>query len=568
MSKKKPSRPSATPDPRAIPVDHSGKWWPFALVALVAGLLFLPTASFEFIDLDDTLLIVDNRDFLSDPGHVVQAFRQSFFTVPGYKDRPTYYRPMVTISYMMDMARGGPLPRPYHTTNLLLHIVCSCLLLRLLLRLGARHTPALLLALLFAVHPAFASVVAWVPGRNDSLLGVFALLSLLGLLRFLDRRSWWGFTLHSTCFLLAFFTKEAAAALVPIFVLLLARPEKARPSRATAALLCGTWLLVSASWYLLRQGAVEALPPRFMIESILANSSQLVPLLGKCVIPAGLSAYPVRQDTSFLPGVLTLAALAFLALRGRRRWLLVLGGSWFVLFLVPTLVLDKPWDRAVFYEHRLYLPSMGLAIFLASVDLRLPGRRVGLLLAGLLVTTFAGLTLVRQRPYSSRLNFWRDAVATSPSSSLAHMNLGVALALKKRLDEAEKPLLRSLEIDPAQPSAHYNLGVLYRERGDANRALEMFRRETEVAPEHIQAHFDLGVLLARRGHVDEAVHAWERVLELDPFMTQAYELLAIAACEKRDLERARGYLVEQQARGGRLSDYARSKLEPHLGKLP
>jgi len=70
----------------------------------------------------------------------------------------------------------------FHFMNILYHLLACLLLYYLLLKLGVNPLSALALSLLFAVHPVNIHAVAWIPGRNDILLTIFALLSLHGLI--------------------------------------------------------------------------------------------------------------------------------------------------------------------------------------------------------------------------------------------------------------------------------------------------------------------------------------------------------------------------------------------------
>ena len=60
-------------------------------------------------------------------------------------------------------------PVGYHATNVALHAVASVLVLALLRRLRSDGVSPSREALVFAVHPALAPAVAWIPGRNDTL---------------------------------------------------------------------------------------------------------------------------------------------------------------------------------------------------------------------------------------------------------------------------------------------------------------------------------------------------------------------------------------------------------------
>ena len=148
-----------------------------AIVVLAALALHARTIGFGFSYLDDDALILEQQATLTEPSAVWRAFARPYFQSSG-RDH-AYYRPLVTASFALDAAWSGSHPRGYHLTNILLAALGAGLLFRLLLGFGYGPGVALFGGLLYAVHPALTETVAWIPGRNDSLLVVFALAAWL-----------------------------------------------------------------------------------------------------------------------------------------------------------------------------------------------------------------------------------------------------------------------------------------------------------------------------------------------------------------------------------------------------
>src|SRR5207248_3685138 len=70
----------------------------------------------------------------------------------------------------------------YHLVNLLLHIGCVVLVLKILRLL--RIPGAELAAIIFALHPVNVETVAWIAERKNTLSGIFALAATLRSLKF------------------------------------------------------------------------------------------------------------------------------------------------------------------------------------------------------------------------------------------------------------------------------------------------------------------------------------------------------------------------------------------------
>jgi len=95
-----------------------------------------------------------------------------------------FYRPLQSITFIMDAAISGTDPSSYHLTNIILHWMAVCSFLGLLLVLGVNRRFSFFIALLYAVHPLFVQAVAWIPGRGDLLLCLFRLLAFIALVQF------------------------------------------------------------------------------------------------------------------------------------------------------------------------------------------------------------------------------------------------------------------------------------------------------------------------------------------------------------------------------------------------
>ena len=103
-------------------------------------------------------------------------------------------RPVVNLSFALDYAVGGLRTLPYHVTNLAIHILAALALFGivrrtlLLPRFRDRFGPAsaalvLAAALLWAVHPLQTESVTYITQRYESMMGLFYLVAVYGLIR-------------------------------------------------------------------------------------------------------------------------------------------------------------------------------------------------------------------------------------------------------------------------------------------------------------------------------------------------------------------------------------------------
>jgi len=506
---------------------------PFLLAGTLALLVHARTIGFDFVRADDTDLIVGNQAFLSDLRNVPRAFTRSYFEVEGeLTAEKTYYRPAAIVSFMIDAARGGASARPYHVTNVALHAVATCLLLALAVSWGAPRGAALAAALVFAVHPVNVQAVAWIAGRNDLLLVVFGLVSLLGWIAMARSATALAMATHVIAFGLALFSKEIGIFFPLLAVLHQRAVLRQRLTRLQwIALGCNGAVIVA--WTMLRARALSGMPSEFSAETLrvaVANSPQLLVHAGKMLLPARLNVSPGVDLPALMVGLL--AAATFVAV----AWRMPRGGAhvaacWVAAFLLPTLVVPG----LPVYEHRAYLPLIGILVMLAareglpytaksnSVGRPFTGRHVvGL---AVILAAFVTLTYRRQDVFRNPFTYWTDGTRDARFGPIAHVNLGRLHETEGRPAEARREYLRALTRDPNTPKAHNNLGVVLMALGEPELAAAHFKEETARHPWNADAWFNLGLWHETRGDPREAHRMYERAIAENPGYLPAYEKL-------------------------------------------
>jgi len=134
------------------------------------------------------------------------------------------YRPLTTLSYLFNYAvlHSADKAASYHWVNLLLHWLNTVLVYFMVLVLMDKLWPALLTALLFAVHPIVTESVTNIVGRAD----LFAMMAVLGgflcYAKSTVSRSWERFlwlVALAVVTMLGVFCKESAIAVLPVMIL-------------------------------------------------------------------------------------------------------------------------------------------------------------------------------------------------------------------------------------------------------------------------------------------------------------------------------------------------------------
>jgi hypothetical protein len=486
---------------------------------------------FNFTYLDDNVLVLQNYPFLSRITNIFAAFSQDIFR--SHQTPDVYYRPVITISLMLDAQVSGTSPFVYHLTNILLHLIGSLLVFHLLTRLDYPKPVAFCAGLFFAVNPLFASAAAWIPGRNDTLMAIFSLGSFIWYLNFLQKGRTKALLLHLGFLGLALLSKENALFLLPVIICHYIFIQGIRDFFSSRGRLLMGWFCVIGGWFVLRNLALKS-PLKLDVGILTASLFKAFPavpqLFGKLLFPFNLAVMPTIEDTPFIYGFVAIAALWLLLgfSKSKRLSYIFFGIAWFLLFLVPSFMRPDRLAMGYFLEHRGYLAALGFLIILLEVDFIKHinfHKFLPLAIFILIIFYFSFKTFVYAENFRDRLSFYESAVRSSPSLPLAHRNLGAMYYLEGRLELAEGQLKEALKINPFEPMANNNLGLVYMSKGRFREAEEAFLRELSFNPDYDDANFNLGLLYYRLGRKDEAGRLWEKTLVINPSHKQALECL-------------------------------------------
>ena len=562
------------------PAAAGGRGWLLALILVVAVLgAYHNSLSGPFL-FDDEHAIVENPH--------LRSLWPPWAPLVTPDNTPLTGRPLVSLTLAVNHALGGLAPWGYHAVNLALHLAAVLLLFGLVRRtlrlpaLGDRFSPrvaellALVVALLWALHPLLTEAVVYVVQRTELLFSLWLLLVLYAVVRGLEcqaregggsSRGWYMVAVIA-CFL-GMASKEVMVG-APLLVLCYDRLFAAGSFRA--ALRRRWWLYagLAASWLLLaglvvagsRSHSVslgyEELSP---IAYLRTQAGVIVHYLRLAFWPSPLvidyDDWPVAAGWGAVaPQAALLAALLGLCLWGLvkgRRW--AFPGIAFFVILAPTSSL-LPIATEVAAERRMYLPLAALVVALVlgghALLRRLPrpASLAGLALAALLAASLGWATVQRNHDYRSQLAILQDAVAKRPNNARLHTNLGAALLAQHQagnfngeaegtalLNEAIGHLSTSIQLVP-NDSAYANLGMALARRGQLELAVKQYQEALQLNPGNPKALLNLGAALLQQGKAAEAVEQLRLALEVQPDSPEAHNNLAAALWQQGQHEEA------------------------------
>ena len=550
---------------RAIP------GWLSCLLICVVGILVYSNTLESTFHFDDQTSILHNAAIrnLSDPKTIFYYSPSRFLTY---------------LSFALNYAVGDVGVTGYHIVNLAIHLLAG-LMVWLLVRQVLR-TPALkesnyasassllplIAGLIFVAHPVQTQAVTYIVQRAASMATLFYLLSLYfygeGRRRQVANASRWAaagcYAAALIAAILAGFSKETALT-VPFAIVLyeIFFFTKARKTN---------WVIVGLA------SVVVLLIPLFLV------SRGLVSLTIPGAVPAAqylltqprvwltylrLLILPINQNLDYdfalsrtlldLSTLLSVAALAGIAFAGSKLFrtsrVLSFGIFWFILTLLPeSSVLPLP---DVIYEHRVYLPMVGISLFAAFALQRITHRWGTNGVAALVIGIVGALGLTafeRNKVWSNEVTLWQDVIKKSPGKARGYLNLGRAYDDLGMYKQAQTYYDLAQAIDPGYADTYASRANMLVHQGlvdaaitECNRALE---HSSGLGLQLARIYLNRGTAYLMKNLADSAYTDLTRALSYDPGLEQAYFNRAIALVRKSEFQRA-------------IDDYSRSlALEP------
>ena len=128
-----------------------------------------------------------------------------------------------------------------------------------------------------------------------------------------------------------------------------------------------------------------------------------------------------------------------------------------------------------------------------------------------------GGSLVSQGRIEEAISYYRELVRSGPEDVQQHIhnNLGYALLIAGRVEDALGPLQRARALEPANPQVHNNLGLVHFSAGRWEQAVGSLRRAVELRPGYQEAHANLARALTTTGDPDGALREYREALRLE-----------------------------------------------------
>ncbi|MCD6011567.1 MAG: tetratricopeptide repeat protein [Flavipsychrobacter sp.] len=542
-----------------------------SILAILSVILYANTLQNDYV-MDDGQVIVNNKLVAKGISAIPELLVTPRLKGYGPVENDTY-RPIPMIIFAVEHQFWGNNPLIGHLFNILFFACCVVVLFLFLRKLFKKNILAFTAALLFAIHPIHAEVVANIKSRDELLCFFFAFCALNTFINYQERGKVTSLVSGTLLFLLSLLSKETVitfAVLIPLICFFYANEQKRRSTYITVASLSAIILFFIARTSVLN--SEHATDVVFMSNPLVAAPDLATRIatalygLGKYILLL-LIPYPLICDYSYntipftgfgnvyvllsLAVYIALAAFCIRNLAKKQKDPLTFG----ILFFLATIALFSNIPFLVysqFAERFLFFPSVGFCVVAAvSINKWLikPENKddyssllkpVVLCVMLPAVLVFGYLTFSRNAEWKDNLTLYTTDIHKAPDNGWLCYNAGNSLIttalnkeadpiVKKRIvDDAAMYLSRAVSLLPGHANAHAQLSYAYTQKNIPDSARIHAIAALDIDSLNVPAITSLGTAFFAAQQYGKALFCFRKAIEIMPGYVEQYA--NIGAC--------------------------------------
>jgi len=484
-------------------------------------------------------------------------------------------RPLLGLSFAANYEISRNLPAGFHIGNLIIHSInCSFIFFVLKKLLRTTYDGLTILnenivsfsgALFFLVHPLATESVTYVSGRSSLLYTMFLLLSVLLYIYFEEGKGEWKWFFYGFSLLayVASLASKEIAAICPFILIAVIFFFPLRDNKKLTLIPILPFFFIPIAAVLLRKasllsGASPDGTTRNIIVQVMTEIYVLAESVFKVLFPLNLNFDPDYSDITtpinagFFIGliVLTLIIAAVFYMRKKNPFI-VFSILFFLISFSPHLFIRL---RDYMSERWLYFPLISVSFLIAGILATTLGKNQArgfvkyspAVIIFVVVAIFSALTLSRLEVWQSADMIWADTVKKSPGKFRVHANLGHVFLREEKFPEAEKELLKAIDINKEYAEVHYDLAQVYSNLGKddlayteyGNALKYMTYYDDPAYSVYYNSMINMGVISFKNGNKQKAMELFSNAIKLDNRYPQAFNNLGIVFMNIGDMEKA------------------------------
>ncbi len=477
------------------------------------------------------------NEFTFDDNEIIEK-NFYFKNIPAYKwllndnyflySKELSYRPIVTISYLINYYLFQLKPFGYHLTNLLLHICVVLVIYLFFIKITCNNDLAFITALIYSVHTISAEAVNSIGFREDILCALFFMIAFYSYINYSSTYKPIPLLISSVSIFLSLMSKEMGVTFFALIIVYDILFKKTSFDSQTIIRKYLPFLIIFIIYFLIRFVFLknplkwEPIPPEmhstkrfFLIPETFCRYIFLL------IFPIRLSAihtYTVNDyifHISFIPYLIILIGIVFISLYIKKyNPLLSFGLIFYLVSLLPVLNLIPITHTMA--ERYLYLPNIGFCFFLANLIFLIKNSKIRKILLLIILIFFSLLTYNRNKIWRDNESLWTATVKASPNSYRAHNGLGLVYYNSGELNKAQNEFETAIKLQPFYEEAYVNLGLAYMDKNELEKAISVFTRGIKLNPNNPLFHLNLGITYAKANMSIQAIDSFKKAAKLQP----------------------------------------------------
>lgn len=465
--------------------NHSKIFYLLTGLILLSVFSYLPALNGDFYH-DDRPNLLENKSVQIEKLNAETLANAAFSSHAGKLKRP-----ISMTSFALNYYFFGNQPFSFKVVNVAIHIIIGCLifyfsyLIKKQVSATGREKESLIFALivtsLWLLHPLHVSTVAYIVQRMAMLSAMFSILAVIfyiigrSKLAIYNYHGIWFFAGSAASIILALLSKENGILTIPLIILTECIIFRFQPSNCTPikvvkfAFLIGiVFTLAIVAYYFshLKEFILRGYSSReFTLEERLYTQIRALILYIKWLVAPNIQELGLFHDDipiskSFTQPISTLISAATLVVAlitsffVRKRYpIFIFGLSW---YLCAHALESSIISLEMIYEHRNYLPSIGIIFIFAeliTIILNTTNKKTILAITFAIPALLSFTTILRTNQWSDVVNFSYYEALHHPNSYRAVYSLGrvyANLVLSGDIsfkDDAFKYLEKARELD-------------------------------------------------------------------------------------------------------------------------
>lgn len=542
------------------------KWVWLALILTITFVSFYPSLKCQFTNWDDNVYIEENNLIKSlSLKNIKNIFSPS-------NPVSLNYHPLTILSLAIDYHYSKLDAVLYHKTNLLLHLMNVLLVFFFIYQLSGNLPDSLLrretnnagklevaviVALLFGIHPMRVESVTWIAERKDVLYTFFFLSALLSYLKYTQTGKWTHYALTLVLFICSVLSK-AVAVVLPVVLLLIdlyqGRKINLKSLLPKLPFFAFSLILGFIAYSIQSKESIAAFNTFTIFQRIMFACYGFIMYIVKLFLPVNLSAYypyPFTDASGNVPVYFMIMPFIVLIIASGVAWSLkktkIIAFGFAFYFITAALVLQFiSVGQVIMADRYSYVPYLGLFFIIgegyryvkSKNDRRwkLWNKVFFAVLAGS-AALFSYLTYERTKVWQNSETLWTDVISKYPYVETAYENRGNYYAHLNKLDDALKDYETLLKMKTKNQKIYSNLGNIYGLRKEFDKSLNAYSQAIAMQADNPEAHLNRAITYSMMRKYPEAFADYEIAMKKLPdniiaLKNRSYTYLASGEFEK------------------------------------